>query len=64
MSNSLFMVISSINTGLYRILICVFMSHAKYLEADIDRVNHCRVAENTEEEFLLVPDFRVLIGQC
>lgn len=55
------MVILSVNTQLYRILICVFMSHAKYLEADIDTCNmkHQRVAVNSGEGFLQVAGFPV-----
>lgn len=53
------MVILSVNTQLYRILICVFMSHAKYLEADIDNMKHQRVAGNSGEGFLQVAGFPV-----
>lgn len=45
------MVILYVNTQLYRILICVFMSHAKHLEADIDNMKHQRVAVNSGEGF-------------
>lgn len=54
------MVILSVNTQLYRILICVFMSHAKYLEADIDNMKHQRVAGNSPSRWVS----SVLIGQC
>lgn len=53
------MVILSVNTQLYRILICVFLSHAKHLEADIDNMKHQRVAVNSGEGFLQVAGFPV-----